>query len=247
MPNAATESVSKQIVLKKPTRLIKHYITKKMNRISPHFNSKKLEPPFYRDLVDVFEDRMWYWMLNPAKILLNDRHGQIAAVGILINYFEGIEICRSGKDSNGKSKVFFKRGFKRVFSTEGYSDVEIMHVSESLYEQARCGFSHDGIFRNRILFSDLNMNAILTTWPKKNGNFIFENGVESIHINPFRFFEVVEYNFRSYVNALKKCQNEEIVSSFKRAVDLKWGLENEHINIGLPVDKFINNPKYLKK
>jgi len=188
---------------------------------------------------------MWGWMLYPAKKLLKNRNDQIAAVGILMNYFEGIEIYYSGKDSNGKSKQFFKRGFKRVFSTEGYSETEIKHVTEALYSQARCGFAHDGMFRNRILFSDLNTNAIFTTWPMKNGKFIFSKGVDSIHINPSRFFEIIEYNFRNYVSILKKGKDTKLMNAFKKAVDLKWGLDKEDIIIGVTADEFINNPKYL--
>lgn len=218
-----------------------------MDRISPHYSSKKLEPPFYKDLVDVFEDRMRYWMLYPAKKLLKNRNDQIAALGILINYFEGIEIYLSGKDSDGKSKQFFKRGFKRVFSSEGYSDIEIKNITEALYAQARCGFAHDGMFRNRMLFSDLNLNAILFTWPKKKGEFYFTDGVESIHINPSRFFEIIEIHFENYIRILKKGKNTELVDAFKKAVDLKWGLDREYITIGMPIDEFINNPKYKVK
>lgn len=218
-----------------------------MSRISPNYSYKKLEPPFYKDLVDVFEDRMWHWMLYPAKKLLKDRNDQIAAFGILINYFEGIEIYYSGKDSQSKSKSFFKKGFQRVFSTEDYSEADINYVAEALYSQARCGFAHDGLFRNRVVFSDLNTNAIFTTWPMKNGKFIFSGGVESIHINPSRFFEIIEYNFRNYVSILKKGKNDEIANAFKKAVELKWGLDKEDITIGVTAEEFINNPKYLNK
>ncbi|MCI5197030.1 MAG: hypothetical protein D3919_12575 [Candidatus Electrothrix sp. AW5] len=51
-----------------------------MNLVSPHYTTKKLEPPFYRDLVDVFEDRIRYWVLKPAQKLLEHRNDQIAAV-----------------------------------------------------------------------------------------------------------------------------------------------------------------------
>jgi hypothetical protein len=218
----------------------------KLYKISPHYSHRKLEPPFYKDLVDVFEDRMWYWMLNPAKKLLLDEHDQIAACGILINYFEAIEIYYSGKDSKNNSKVFFKRGFKRVFSTESYTDIEIKHITEALYDQARCGFAHDGMFRNRIVFSDMNMKGILFTWPKKNNEFYFDNGVESIHINPLRFFELIETSFRNYINVLKSGKNEELKASFKKAVELKWGLDQEYITIGMPYEEFVDNPKYKK-
>ena len=216
-----------------------------MDRISPHYRAKKLEPPFFKDLVDVFEDRMRYWMLEPAKHLLQDNFRQIAAVGILIHYFEGIEIYLSGKDSDGKSYKFFRRGFEKVFDLAEYSEEAIKQTTKGLYKQARCGFSHDGMFRNRVLFSDLNENAMLVTWPKKNGKFVFANGVESIVINPSRFYEAIEIHFEKYLKSLKSMKEDKIVIAFKNAVDLKWGLENEHISIGTTKEEFINNPKYL--
>jgi len=219
-----------------------------MDKISPHYTSKKLEPPFYRDLVDVFEDRIRYWMLNPAKKLLENEISQVTAIGILISYFEGIEIYLSGKDSKGQSSKFFKRGFEKVFFFKSsLSPEDKKQASEALYYQARCGFSHDGMFRKRLLFSDLNKNAILITWPIKGGHFVYTKGVESIVINPTSFYEAIEIHFESYLKALKKMQDKKIVKAFKNAVDLKWGLELEPLAIGMSEEDFVNNPKYLKK
>ena len=184
-------------------------------------------------------------MLNPAQQLLENENSRIAAVGILINYFEGIEIYLSGKDSKGQSYKFFRRGFEKVFTFEDLSVKDKKQASKALYEQARCGFSHDGMFRNRVLFSDLNKNALLITWPKKDGKFIYTKGVESIVINPIQFYEAIEIHFESYLKALKKMQEEKIVKAFKDAVDQKWGLEVEYITIGMSKEEFVNNPKYL--
>ena len=54
--------------------------------LSPNFTHEKLEPPFYKDVVDVFEDRMLNWLLLPAKDLLKLRHGSVAAVALATNY-----------------------------------------------------------------------------------------------------------------------------------------------------------------
>ena len=70
--------------------------------VSPNFTHTKLEPPFYKDLVDVFEDRMLNWLLGPSIQLLKVKHGSVSAVALAINYIEGIEIYISGKDSKGK-------------------------------------------------------------------------------------------------------------------------------------------------
>ena len=215
--------------------------------ISPHYFSKKLEPPFYRDLVDVFEDRMRYWMLKPAEKLLNERTDKIAAVGILLNYFEGIEIYLSGKDSKNASFQFFQEGFKKVFgidvsnSDNSISKSNIKEASRVLYTQARCGFAHDGLFRNNVLFGEISKNAILISWPKPDGKLLFDNGAESIVINPTRFYECIKYHFEQYLSQLKSQRDEVLVYSFKKAVSLKWGLEKEYRVIAMPKPEFISN------
>ena len=211
--------------------------------ISPHYTSKKLEPPFYRDLVDVFEDRMRYWMLYPAKKLLKEPNDQIAAVGILLNYLEGIEIYLTGKDSKNNSFVFFCSGFSKVFSLTVGKQNAIEDCAKALYVQARCGFAHDGLFRNRVFFRSSTKNAIVITWPKKNGQFVFNKGVESIIINPVRFYKVIEIHFEDYLKKLKKGKDKALIESFKSAIDLKWGLETEYVNFGMTEDEF-NNNKY---
>ena len=60
--------------------------------ISPNFSHEKLKPGTFEDLVDVFEDRMRNWFLLPVERLLTIPHCQIAAVALLVTYFEGIEI-----------------------------------------------------------------------------------------------------------------------------------------------------------
>lgn len=209
--------------------------------ISPHYTSKKLEPPFFRDLVDVFEDRMRYWMLYPAKKLLDKRSEQVAAVGILLNYLEGIEIYLTGKDSKGSTFVFFRRGFARVFSVAEGDQNAIKKCAKALYDQARCGFAHDGLFRNRVFFKDSTQNAIVITWPKENGKYIFSRGAESIIINPVRFYKVIEIHFENYLKKLKEGKDKELIELFKKTVDLKWGLGIEYVNIGMTEEEFKNN------
>ena len=154
------------------------------NFISPNFGSEKLESPTYEDLIDVFEDRMHNWFLLPAARLLEMPCCQIAAVALLITYFEGIAIYLSGEDSRKRSAEFFANGLFRVFASP---DEGKKSVADAIYEQARCGFVHDGTFRNRVSFSDVSSKPLFVTFPKKNGTLDFSQ-VESIVINPFRFY-----------------------------------------------------------
>ena len=76
--------------------------------ISPSYTDKKFDNPSVDDLIDVFEDRLRRWMLNPAKGLLSTEHGQIAAFCLALTYFEGVWSYMEGRGSQGHSKQFFE-------------------------------------------------------------------------------------------------------------------------------------------
>ncbi len=206
--------------------------------VSPSFTHEKLEPPFFKDVVDVFEDRMLNWLIVPAKDLLKVRHGEVAAVSLVTSYMEAIEIYLSGTDSKNRSREFFVRGFKRVFA--GISGPEFMHeaVAVSLYDLLRCGFAHEGMFRHGIYFSTIRPEAFTVTWPMKNGVFDPAGRLESAIVNPGRFVVGVETHFRDYVRELRRGGDSEAKSKFKAAVDLKWHLDGQERNIGMTEKEF---------
>lgn len=206
--------------------------------VSPSFTHEKLEPPFFKDVVDVFEDRMSHWLIIPAKELLKVRHGEVAAVALVTSYMEAIEIYMSGTDSKNRSREFFVRGFKRVFA--GISGPEFMHeaVATSLYDLLRCGFAHEGMFRHGIYFSSVRPEAFTVTWPRRNGVFDPNGKLESAVVNPHRFVEGVEGHFREYIRQLRKVGDAEIKSKFKAAVDLKWHLNGKERHIGMTEEEF---------
>ena len=57
----------------------KHYI-------SPNFTFEKLEAPSYHDIVDVFEDRLLNWLIEPAHKLLSVKHGSIRNVSMTLRH-----------------------------------------------------------------------------------------------------------------------------------------------------------------
>jgi hypothetical protein len=135
--------------------------------ISPHFTDSKLQDPSVDDLIDVFEDRMKYWLFEPAKSLFNDAYGQVAGFCLLLTYFEGIYSYVQGKSSKGQSTAFFKNAFLEVFRTSGLNETLLTRIAEILYKDARCGFFHDGMFRERIYLKSLKKGELLVTLPKK--------------------------------------------------------------------------------
>lgn len=208
--------------------------------VSPNFTHKKLEPPFYKDVLDVFEDRMVNWLLNPAKQLLTLKHGSIAAVALATNYIEGIEIYASGKDSKGRSKDFFRRGYKRIFATVS-GPVEFQEaIADALYDLLRCGFAHDAMFRSGIYFSTLRREAFTITWPKKNGQFDPDGRLESAIINPARFVRCIEMHFKEYMSGLRSKDAKENKEKFLAAVELKWRLGEPGHFVGMSEAEFLS-------
>lgn len=209
-----------------------------MYLVSPNYTHEKLESPSYVDIVDVFEDRMRNWLLAPAAHLLNFRSGEVAAVALALGYFEGIEIYCSGKDSKDKSKVFFRSGFQRVFSVDQSGTHVYDEVVDALYVQARCGFAHDGLFRNRVFFSTVKPQALNVTWPRKNGVFVKGGHLESVIINPKRFCEAIDVHFTKYVAALRAEENATQKTNFLAAVALKWSLNEPDCFVGMTEKEF---------
>ena len=213
-------------------------IYKTKHFISPNFTHEKLEPPFYKDVLDVFEDRMMNWLLVPAKELLKVTHGHIAAVALATNYIEGIEIYASGKDSRGQSKEFFCRGYKRVFAPVSGSEFLQDAIATALYELLRCGFAHDAMFRNGIYFSTVRKDAFIITWPKKNGDFDPNGKLESVIINPERFIECIEIHFLNFMKNLRSKNYTVAKENFLAAIDVKWNLGGKEPLIAMTEEDF---------
>jgi hypothetical protein len=207
-----------------------------LNFISPSFTHEKLESPTYEDLLDVFEDRVRNWFLLPASKLLETRNCDIAAVALLSNYFESIEIYISGEDSQRRSAKFFARGFGRVFAVQNQK--LSAKIAAVIYDRTRCGFAHDGIFRNRVFFSFARPDPILVTWPKKDGVFVESGELESIVINPTRFYESIQLHFDRYMKRLREGADTGAGRGFLKAVSLKWALGEADRAVGMTEDEF---------
>jgi len=209
-----------------------------LHYISPTHTHEKLDSPSNSDLVDVFEDRIRRWLLEPSLHLLKLEHGDVPAISLILGYFEGIEIYCSGKNINGASKDFFCRGFQRVFSIKPENAHLFDEVVDGLYAQARCGFAHDGLFRNRVFFNGARPEALNITWPRKNGQFVEDGHLEAVVINARRFVDGVIKHFERYVAALRSETDPVLKANFLAAVDLKWGLTEPDRVTGMTESEF---------
>lgn len=211
-----------------------------MHFVSPRYTAEKLEPPFYRDVVDVFEDRMRGWVIGPALQLIKADPISVAAITLATNYFEGIEIYHSGEDSKDNSKTFFRRGFQRVFSVRGHEQPIHDYIANAMYTMLRCGFAHDAMFRNGINVSTVRPEPIFVTYKKANGGVDLKVPLESVVIHPALFVGGVERHFTNYVRELKRAKDENLKSNFLRAVELKWGLGKPGRMIGITEQDFFS-------
>jgi hypothetical protein len=215
--------------------------------VSPSYTHEKLEPPFFRDVVDVFDDRMMNWLVKPAKALLRVRHGEVAAVALATNYFEGIEIYASGKDSKGQSKKFFSRGFKRVFSDFSGPKYLEAAVHSSFYDLLRCGFAHDAMFRNGIYFSSVRKEPFTVSWPRTNGVFDADGQLEAAIVNPHSFIAGVEKHLTEYVRELRRVPDSDAKAKFQAAVNQKWDLSGRERNLGMTEEEFYRDAQQINR
>jgi hypothetical protein len=197
--------------------------------ISPHFGNLKLQNPTIDDLVDVLEDRVGYWVLEPARKLATDPVEQYAALTLLLTYFEGIWSYIKGMDSKNRSREFFVAAFVEVFRSGGanLSDHLLQRLAGVLYEDARCGSFHDGMFRERIFLGKPKGGVMHVTLPLANG-VIDENGrIELILIDVEDFYRYVEGHFRKLVARLRDPGQVDLRSNFHAMCREKWKYEGE--------------------
>ena len=194
--------------------------------VSPNFEDRKLQPPFDRDVIDVFEDRVRHWLLAPAKLMLEQppRFGLVPAASIAVGYIEPIEIYMSGEDSDRRSREFFCRGFGRIFQAEGQTEEIQDAVANALYSALRCGFAHDGMPKQGVNFSLTFQKPFLITWPMKNGLFVASGKLQSAIVNPKLMLDRIEKHFDAYVRDLRRGTDATLISNFKKAVAMKWAV-----------------------
>ena len=110
-------------------------------------------------------------------------------------------------------------------------------VANAIYNQARCGFAHDGMFRNRVFFTDVPSKPLILSFPKKNG-ILDLSQVESIIINPSRFYESIRDHFEGYLKCLRDGSDAIKKQAFETAVSLKWALDEPDRAIGMTEEEF---------
>jgi hypothetical protein len=202
--------------------------------ISPNFPASKFDAPSIDDLIDVFEDRLLHWTLEPAKQLIKLEHGQVPAFCICLTYFEGIWAYLSGATTDGRSKASFISGFVEVFSGGSIHPDTLRRIGALLYGDARCGFFHDGLFREHIYFASLSRGEMLVTLPKVNGRIDERGEIQSVLVDSARFFARVETHFQRFVGRLRDVSNTGLRAQFADSFKRQCNWEELGPVIGIP-------------
>ncbi len=201
--------------------------------ISPNFRHFKLQDPTIDDLVDVLEDRIRFWLLEPAKRLVSNGIEAVAGFTLLLTYFEGIWIYIQGKDSKSKSREYFETAFVDVFRAGGITETLLRRIANVFYEDARCGLFHDAMFRRRIFFGKPRDGAIHVTMPRKNGVVDEHGAIESIIVDAEGFSQYVEGHFSQLISRLRDSNEVELRLNFQAMCRQKWDYEGNPLVIAL--------------
>jgi hypothetical protein len=185
-----------------------------MVKISPNFDVNILKSPItVETLIDIYEDRLNGWILEPARILLEYEHGGFAILQILCSYFESYSMYEKGELSkSATTREFFKSGFLSVFNDipEKFSDNNIEEIIDIMYCDFRCGLDHWGLTKERIEIID-GKNAIACMV-----NPFIGNHIEKVSINCFYFIKAIENHSSYYIHNLRDNNKKELRAHFEK-------------------------------
>jgi hypothetical protein len=192
--------------------------------ISPLYDTDKLKGNQLEDKVDVLQDWIEGWVFDCARALLDhpEVHGHFASISLTLSYFEGHQVWRTGDDSTGKSKAFFRDCFKTVFvpvqlnanpQTPNPTPPTMEKVADRLYELARCGFAHMGLPREGVVWTSTG-TAITYSFDPQSGKIL------TLIIDPWKFLEAARTHFDKYIEELKDPKNTTLRVNFEKAWNL---------------------------
>jgi hypothetical protein len=206
--------------------------------LSPSYTHEKLVSPSFSDLVDVFEDLWSKLIFEQAELLLSNPNGDMAAMTILMPYFESIECFTTGLSSKQQSGKFFVNGFCRVFT---HKQSDVTNVAKELYRYIRCGLAHEGFIKNQVNYSRGNPNAFVCTYKLKADKTLdIDAGLTSVIVNPKRMYECIILHFNKYLKDLKIESNVDLRINFNTMALSLWAEGPDENIVGMTEQEFLN-------
>lgn len=180
--------------------------------VSPHFVSSDFgEAPTLEQVVLLFVDGVWGWQLDQAERLLQaSAHAGLAALSVVVSYFEMIEQYREGiLGAPGTSRTLFSDGVRWVLGDTGTEEAREMMI-ERLWHAVRNGLYHDALVREGVVLSgELKKGVVMETRPAPDGRV-------ELAINPHALVRELQRHFAAYVVSLLDPGNAEVRDAFMR-------------------------------
>lgn len=209
------------------------------HQLSPSYSHEKLENPGFSDLVDVFEDLWRGYIFTPAESLLKIPNGDVAAMSLLCPYFEAIASHVDGIDTEGKSKIYFVKGFLQVFQS---TSPDIEQAARHIYKHIRNGLAHEGMLSHKISYSRLGAKAFYLTYKKSSdGSLETSCSPASIIVNPERIFQSIMYHFETYLQQLRESESDDLGKNFRSVVERQWVLGGSENVVAITESEFLGN------
>ncbi|MGE0640721.1 MAG: hypothetical protein AB7G12_01485 [Thermoanaerobaculia bacterium] len=193
-------------------------------RISPNYGPEKQETGQIDDLIDVFEDRMRGWILEPARILgCVDSRFALPSVLIQSVYFESIAAYLKGDDSGARVKgktrsaEFFQYGVIDVLKRDDIPLEAVKTLAAFLYREVRCRLFHEGVAGTGF-FTKVGMGAafVLEFPMKPDGTFDSSKPCNSVVVDPGELWVAIEKHLSRYLVRLRDPDENELRTSFER-------------------------------
>jgi hypothetical protein len=128
--------------------------------ISPHHRRSEFHHPLsLDDKITIYEEQLYGWFLDVIDPLRENGAADFVILMTALSLVEGHAIYLQGEDSENRSKQFFKDTFKAMIRPVVRMSASISETNREdlldksaimVYEQARCGFFHDGMTRYGI-------------------------------------------------------------------------------------------------
>lgn len=188
-----------------------------LNKISPNYTVDKIDSNDIKDWIDIFEDRMIHWILDPARFLLKYEHNEQPITHLIINYFEIFMMYFSGEDSDRRSRVFFKRGFVEVYKNSHNNHSFLEKLADRIYTNARNGFFHSGLGKRTLFLSTVYNEPFRVVLPyEKDGSADYRGAIDDICINPHLLLRDISNHFYDYIQMLRNADNVELRENFRK-------------------------------
>lgn len=164
-----------------------------------------------------FEQAVQTHILDAAEILLDrDRPLNLAALRLLIGYFEPIGKYLRGHAESGSSSEYFIKGCEDVVARRpSVSTEERSKQLKGFYELARCGLAHGATLSRDVVFG-VGPYALE----------ISEDG-SKIVMNPRKLHELLGADLKRYLTKIRDPSKKDLRAKFETRWDFEAGAERK--------------------